>query len=315
MRKFVFILVPLLAFLFVFFAFAYNGEDENPEALQYPLRIVTTVGMVADMVTNVGGDWVQVQSLMGPGVDPHLYKASAGDISKMDNATYVFYVGLELEGKMEKVLEKFSGSGRGMAISDSVSHEKLLAAQATMTGTYDPHIWFDVSLWAETVRSVEDALTLLDPEHEQVYRENADNYRHELLALDAWVREQILMIPAEQRVMITAHDAFNYFGKAYDIEVYGVQGISTASDYGLKDLEWLIDLIVDRKIQAIFVETSVSGKSIEALREGVRARGHTVAIGGTLFSDAMGDPGTPEGTYLGMVKANVKTIFNALTHE
>ena len=304
MKKFV------LTSLSIFVFSACGGQvAEEPK---YPLQIVTTVGMVADIVTNVGGEWLEVQSLMGPGVDPHLYKASAGDISKMENADMVFYVGLELEGKMEDILEQFSEKGRGYAISKSISEEKLLPAQEGMSGTYDPHVWFDTALWAETVVSVEKTLSEIDPDHAAVYAANAAAYKKMLVELDQWVRDEVATIPQEQRVMITAHDAFNYFGKAYEVDVRGVQGISTASDYGLKDLEELINLIVEKKIKAIFVETSVSGKSIEALQEGVKAKGHDVKIGGTLFSDAMGDPGTDAGTYAGMVRSNVTTIVNAL---
>lgn len=304
MRKFTLTILSL----FVFSACGGQVSDDS----KYPLKVVATVGMVADLLENVGGEWVEVQSLMGPGVDPHLYKASAGDISKMDNADMVFYVGLELEGKMEEILEGFGDRGKGVAVSDSVSKDKLLASSGAMSGAYDPHIWFDTDLWSQTIDTVEKTLSEMDPAHAEIYKVNAENYRKELLDLDSWTAEQILLIPETQRLMITAHDAFNYFGKAYGVDVRGVQGISTASDYGLKDLEELINLIVEKKIKAIFVETSVSGKSIEALQEGVKAKGHTVVIGGTLFSDAMGDPGTAEGNYIGMVKSNVTTIVNAL---
>lgn len=304
MRK----LILTILSVFIFSACGSQVAEES----KYPLKVVATVGMVADILENVGGEWVEVDSLMGPGVDPHLYKASAGDISKMENADMVFYVGLELEGKMEEILDGFADRGRGVAISDSIDKEQLLASSGTMTGVYDPHIWFDVELWSQTVSTVEATLAGMDPDHAAVYKANAESYKKELLDLDKWVLEQIATVAKNQRIMITAHDAFNYFGRAYDVDVRGVQGISTASDYGLKDLEELIDLIVEKKIKAIFVETSVSGKSIEALQEGVKAKGHEVLIGGTLFSDAMGDPETFEGTYLGMVKFNVNTIVNAL---
>lgn len=276
------------------------------------LNVVTTVGMVADMVENVGGDLVIVDSLMGPGVDPHLYKPSAGDIALMEDADIIFYVGLHLEGKMVEVLESLAEKKDVVAISRQLDTAKLLAPQAGQTGSNDPHIWFDVELWSNTISEVEQTLIVADPENAAVYRKNAEVYLQKLQELDIWVAEQISLIPEDQRVMITAHDAFNYFGVAYGMDVRGLQGISTASEYGLKDLEQMIDFIVEREIKAVFVESSVPKKSIEALQEGVRAAGWDTKIGGELFSDAMGDPESEEGTYIGMVKHNVNTIVNAL---
>jgi manganese/zinc/iron transport system substrate-binding protein len=276
------------------------------------IDVVTTVGMLADVVKNVGGDLVTVESLMGPGVDPHLYKSSAGDIATLENADLVFLVGLHLEGKMVDIFESLAATQNIVAVGEFIDKSVLLDAGESMSGTYDPHIWFDVGIWLQVVSIVEENLILIDPDNAKSYEANADAYLKELEALDLWVAEEISHIPEEKRVLITAHDAFGYFGKAYDVEVRGVLGISTSSDFGLKDLESIINLIVERKIRSVFVESSVSPKSIEALREGVDAKGWNVEIGGKLYSDAMGDYDTFEGTYVGMVKHNVSVIVNSL---
>lgn len=288
-----------------------NKNVFGPEA-DGKIKVVTTVGMISDVAKNVGGDYVYVKALMGPGVDPHLYKASAGDINRMDQADIIFYGGLHLEGKMVEFFESMSEKNTVIAVSKDLSANDLLAPQAGQTGSSDPHIWFDVELWSKTVDVIVQTLSEKDPEHADVYSKNAEVYKAKLSTLDAWVIEQIKLIPEDQRIMITAHDAFNYFGRAYGMDVRGVQGISTAADYGLKDIELLINLIVEKKIKAVFVESSVSPKSIEALKEGVNDRGWNLKIGGNLFSDAMGDSDTFEGTYIGMVTSNVNTIVNAL---
>lgn len=305
-KKFKFLSVLVLSAVFVFAACAAEKVDDGK------IHVVTTVGMAGDLVENVGGDRVSVTSLMGPGVDPHLYKASAGDIQSMEDADIVFYVGLHLEGKMGEIFESLAERKKVVATSDAIERSNLLSAQAGMTGNYDPHIWFDVEMWAQTIFAVRDTLTEIDPEGKDFYFQNAESYYKELADLHVWVGEQIQQIPEDQRVLITAHDAFNYFGMAYGMEVRGLQGISTASDYGLKDLEEMINFIVQREIKAVFVESSVPKKSIEALQQGVKAKGFDVQIGGELFSDAMGDAGSAEGTYIGMVKHNVNTIVNAL---
>ena len=271
------------------------------------IHAVSTVGMLGDTIKNVGGDFVTVKSIMGPGVDPHLYKPSGGDIGLMEEADVIFYVGLHLEGKMVEIFESLAEKKEVIAVAGSI--DGLLT---TPNGAVDPHIWFDVDLWSKTIDNVEKTFSKLDPKNSDVYAANAAAYLAELSELHEWVLAEALKVPEDQRVMITAHDAFNYFGRAYGFEVKGLQGISTASDYGLKDLEEMINLIVERKLKAVFVESSVPRKSIEALQQGVIAKGWDVEIGGELFSDAMGDPTTPEGNYLGMVRHNVNTIVNAL---
>lgn len=275
------------------------------------LNIVTTTGMIEDAVLNIVGDSADVISLMGPGVDPHLYKATQGDLQRLTSADVIFYNGLHLEGKMGEVLEKLSRVKPVIAVAEDIDPNRLRKVPE-FNNNYDPHIWFDVDLWREAVRKTGEALQELDSANAGYYKANTEAYIGQLDSLHKWVKEQISTIPKEQRTLITAHDAFGYFGDAYDIEVRGLQGISTLSEYGLRDVSNLVTFIVDRKIKAVFVETSVSEKAINAVVEGARERGFDVKIGGNLYSDAMGEKGTEEGTYIGMVRANVNTIVEAL---
>jgi manganese/zinc/iron transport system substrate-binding protein len=279
-----------------------------------PIRVVTTVGMVSDVVRNVGGDRVEVRALMGPGIDPHQYKASEGDVLRLGTADIVFYSGLHLEAKVGEVLERMGDRIRTKAVTDDIDRASLLKP-AEFEGQYDPHVWFDVSLWAQTVDTVRDALIELDPPSADYYRANAERYRSELEDLHEYVRQQAARIPEDQRVLVTAHDAFNYFGRAYGFEVRGLQGISTAAEAGTSDVRQLADFLAQRQIRAVFIESSVPVRNVEAVQAAVRSRGWDIAIGGELFSDAMGSEGTPEGTYMGMVRHNIDTIVNALLGE
>jgi manganese/zinc/iron transport system substrate-binding protein len=275
------------------------------------VAVVCTTGMVVDLAQRIGGDRVRVIGLMGPGVDPHYYKASQGDLAKLDRADVIFYNGLSLEGKMQDIFGKMARIKRIVAVADAIDKADLLQPDE-LEGHYDPHIWFDVSLWSKTIDPVVRALSEIDSEGAESYQRNGDSYRKELDSLDAWVTEQVEQIPSGQRVLITAHDAFGYFGQAYGIEVMGLQGISTVAEYGVNDVTRLVDFISERKIRAIFVESSVPERSIEAVRQGCLQRGHTVSIGGTLFSDAMGGQGSGADTYVGMVRSNVETVVGAL---
>ncbi len=278
------------------------------------IRAVATTGMVADLVRNVGGERLEVTALMGPGVDPHLYKASERTVITLASADVIFYNGLHLEAQMTEVFEKMGGRLRTAAVADGIEPGRL-ASPPEFEGSYDPHVWFDVSLWMQAARQVQAVLTEMDPAHRALYRANAAAYLAELEALHAYVQAQAERIPPERRVLITAHDAFNYFGRAYGFEVRGLQGISTASEAGTADVQALADFIASHRIPAIFVESSVSPRTIEAVQAAVRARGFEVQIGGQLFSDAMGDPGTPQGTYPGMVRHNIDTLAGALAGE
>lgn len=275
------------------------------------IAVVTTIGMIKDVVENVGGDRVRVVGLMGPGVDPHLYKASEGDVRRLFRAEMVFYNGLHLEAKMGEVLEHMGGRIRTVAVSDGIPRERLLTPPE-FKGAHDPHVWFDVSQWMMTVPVVRDALVAQDPAHAEEYRAHAEAYLARLRELHAYVLAQAARVPPERRVLITAHDAFNYFGRAYGFQVRGLQGISTASEAGTADVQRLAEFIAERRIPAVFVETSIPARTIEAVQAAVRARGFEVEIGGQLYSDAMGNPGTEEGTYIGMVRHNVDTIVGAL---
>lgn len=283
----------------------------RPDVSDRKVRAVATTGMIADIVANVGGRRVEVTALMGPGIDPHLYKASEGDVTTLTGADVIFYNGLDLEAKMGDVFGKMRGAVATVAVTRGID-ESILLAPPEFEGAYDPHVWFDVSMWIETVGQVAGALEDLDPSNAETYRANAASYIRGLEELDEYVHSQADRVPEERRVLITAHDAFNYFGRAYGFEVRGLQGVSTAAEAGTADVGGLADFIVDREIPAIFVESSVSPRFIEAVKAAVDARGERVDVGGQLFSDAMGDPGTPEGTYLGMVRHNIETIVEAL---
>ncbi|MCC7087375.1 MAG: zinc ABC transporter substrate-binding protein [Pirellulales bacterium] len=275
----------------------------------YPIRAVCTTGMVADLVKQVGGNRIAVTQLMGEGVDPHLYKASPGDMSALGHADIIFYSGLHLEGKMADLFVRMARRKPTFAVTEGIDEAQVLE---TNEGAHDPHTWFDVSLWKQCLDVVRDALAKFDPKYAVEYERRAAAYAKELEGLHEEARQRLATVPADRRVLVTAHDAFRYFGRAYDVEVRGIQGISTDSEAGVKEINSLVDLLVNRKIKAVFIETSVSDRNIKALVEGCQARGHEVKIGGELFSDAMGKPGTPDGTYPGMVRHNVETIVKAL---
>ena len=275
------------------------------------LTIVTTTGQIGDSARIVGGDHVRVLSLMGPGTDPHLYVAGISDVDKLRSADIVFYNGLFLEAQMEGVLEQLAKRQTVVPVSAGIDRAKLLPS-AAFANEFDPHIWFDVRLWMQTVEQVRDTLMATDPANAADYAANAAAYLAELTDLDAYVAAQAARVPEAQRVLITAHDAFNYFGRAYGFEVLGLQGISTASEAGTADVQRLADFIATARIPAVFIESSVPVRNVEAVQAAVRNRGFDVRIGGQLFSDAMGDTDTPEGTYVGMVRYNIDTIVGAL---
>jgi manganese/zinc/iron transport system substrate-binding protein len=271
-----------------------------------PEKVVTTTGMIADLARNVGGGLVQVEEIMGPGVDPHLYQPKASDRRKLDEASLVLFNGLHLEGNMAEMLEHLP---RSKAVSADIPKDRLLID----AGQPDPHVWFDVSLWIIALGTVEKAMVEAFPAHADAFHKNAVAYRKQLEALHAEVQRDLATIPREQRVLVTAHDAFRYFGRAYDVEVVGLQGVSTADEAGLREVQRVVDRVVQAKVKAIFTETSVPPDGIEKVVERCKANGHSVRIpSGKLFSDAMDRPGTPGGTYPGMVRHNVKLMVEAL---
>ncbi|MEX0677338.1 MAG: zinc ABC transporter substrate-binding protein [Pirellulales bacterium] len=307
----------LVSLLLVALAGGCSGDaDSRADGLRarYPIHAVATVGMVADIVRNVGGPHVEVTQIMGAGVDPHLYKATRDDVELIMNGDIVFYSGLMLEGKMIDTLVRISRSKPVYAVTEMIEPQFLLEPD-DFAGHYDPHVWMDVSAWAKCVGAAAKALGEFDPAHAAEYQANAERYRRELEELHEYGRRSIATIPKEKRVLITSHDAFNYYGRAYGLDVQGVQGISTESEAGLQRINELVDLIVDKKIKSVFVESSVPRKNVEAIAAGARARGHDVAIGGELFSDAMGEAGSYKGTYVGMLDHNITLTTRALGGE
>ncbi|WP_415919351.1 metal ABC transporter solute-binding protein, Zn/Mn family [Tateyamaria sp. SN6-1] len=283
----------------------------TPVWAQAQLQIVATTGMIADLARQVGGSHVAVQGLMGAGVDPHAYRQTRSDIVAMTRADAVLWHGLYLEAQMEDVLADLGRKRPVTAVAETVD-TSLLVAHEDYEGRFDPHIWMDPDLWALCVPAVVDALAAQAPELRPTFEENAAAFIAEARALGTYSTDVLAQVPRDQRILLTAHDAFGYFGAAYGFEVLGIQGISTESEAGLNRISELVDLIVARKLPAVFVETSVSDRNIRALVEGAAAQGHTVRIGGALFSDAMGPDGTYEGTWLGMIDHNVTTIARAL---
>jgi len=291
-----------------------SGGGEGAAATDERLRVVSTTGQVGELVRNIGRGQVVAVTLMGPGIDPHLYKASAGDVEKLRNADVIFYNGLHLEAKMGEVIGRMRGHTRSVAVGEAIAADRLISPPE-FAGAHDPHVWLDVSLWQIAAAQVRDTLIDLDPEHATLYQDAAKNYLAALDTLDAYVRTQVATVPATRRVLVTAHDAFQYFGRAYGIEVRGLQGISTATEAGTGDVQDLAAFIAERRIPAMFVESSVSPRAIEAVRAAVRAHGFDVGIGGQLYSDALGEAGTAAGTYVGMVRHNIDTIVASLATE
>ncbi len=283
----------------------------NPAFAATPLRIVATTGMIADLARVIGGQEVAVTALMGAGVDPHSYRQTRSDIVAMTRADAVLWHGLYLEAQMEGFFADLSRKRPVHAIANSLDPQTLLAHE-DYDGRFDPHVWMDPVLWAACVPAVVDALTALRPAAQDAFEANAAAFVAEAEALDTYSRDVLAQFPPARRVLLTAHDAFGYFGKAYGFEVLGIQGISTDSEAGLNRISTLVDTLVSRDLPAVFVETSVSDRNIRALVEGAAAQGHEVTIGGSLFSDAMGPDGTYEGTWLGMIDHNVTTIARAL---
>ncbi|MEZ6134191.1 MAG: zinc ABC transporter substrate-binding protein [Pirellulaceae bacterium] len=288
---------------------------ERSISVDSPIRVTATVGMVADVVKNVGGDRVSVAQICGSGVDPHLYKVTRDDVQSLRQADMVFYAGLMLEGKMSDALVKEARSRPVIAVTEALDESVLLEPE-DFAGHFDPHVWMDVSAWSKCVDVIADELTKFDPAGETQYRENAKRYRDALAKLHEYGLQAIGTIPQESRILVTSHDAFNYFGRAYGLDVQGVQGISTESEAGLQRINDLVTLLVEKKVKSVFIESSVSSDNIEALVEGAKSQGHDVRIGEKeLFSDAMGESGTYEGTYIGMLDHNITVVVRGLGGE
>jgi len=295
----------------VFVAFA-TLPSLAPGGEEARFKVVATVGMITDIVREVVGERAEVEGLIGEGIDPHLYKPTRNDLVALSDADMIFYNGLMLEGKMADALIRVARKGKPVfAVTEEILEEgDYLMGDAEKR--FDPHVWMDVAGWSMAVEVVAEAVSDFDPDNAKAYAANAAAYMEELYRLDDYARTALASIPEGQRVLVTAHDAFGYMGRAYGLEVRGIQGISTESEAGLRDIEALVSFLVERQIPAVFVESSVSDKNVRALIEGASDRGHSLAIGGELFSDAMGPSGSYEGTYLGMIDHNVTSIAQAL---
>ncbi|MFB9274469.1 metal ABC transporter solute-binding protein, Zn/Mn family [Cohnella cellulosilytica] len=289
-----------------------SDKKSDEKASGERLNVVTTIAQIAEPISVIGGDRVTVQSLMGPGVDPHLYNATQGDIDKLESGDVVLYSGLHLEANMVKVFEEIGKSRPTLAISESIPADQLLQDEE---GATDPHVWFDIDLWKQSLNAAVEELKKAAPGDADYFETNKQAYFQKLDELKADAQEKLSQIPKEKRVLITAHDAFGYFGRMNDIDVIGLQGLSTEDEVGLSDIEDTVKLLVEYQVPAVFVESSINPASINAVIEGAKKQGLDVAVGGELFSDAMGDAGTPEGTYLGMYGHNVDTIYQALSAE
>lgn len=275
-------------------------------------KVVCTTTMISDMLKDLGGDKIELEGLMGSGVDPHLYKASEGDVSKLFNADLIFYNGLHLEGKLVDVFEQMKSQGKkAIALSDAIDKKTLIGSEY-FASSYDPHIWFDTDYWMQMAGLATKELSAVDPENKLFYEQNLTDYISKIENLAAELNTIIEELPKDRRVLVTAHDAFNYYGRKYDFEVVGLQGLSTATEAGVQDVQRITQFIIERKIKAVFIESSVPRRTVEALQAAVNAQNHEVSIGGELYSDALGTAGTAEGTYVGMYKHNVNTIVNAL---
>jgi manganese/zinc/iron transport system substrate-binding protein len=313
MKKVLILIAGLIVVLGIFLVTAKkdNGEDGSANKI----KVVATTTMVTDLVKEIAGEKIEVNGLMGAGVDPHLYKASEGDVAKLSEAKAIFYNGLHLEGKLDDIFEKMKNRGiKVYALAESIDKSKLIPSDE-FDSNFDPHVWFSTKLWKELAEHTGELLGEVDPENADYYISRASDYVKKIDEFERYSFNKIEKLPKDQRILITAHDAFNYFGKVYGFEVLGLQGLSTASEAGVQDVKNLADYIYEKKVKAIFIESSVPRRNIEALQQAVESRGFKVEIGGELFSDALGNPGTSEGTYLGMFKHNMDTVVGALAGE
>lgn len=297
--------------IIIIFVFATVLGCKNNKEVNGKLKVVVTTTMLTDLVKNIGGDLIELQGLMGAGVDPHLYKASEGDVSKLFNADVIFYNGLHLEGKLVAVFEKMETQITTVALGEFLAKDGLIGSDY-FASNYDPHVWFNIQYFKEFSDKVTSVLSEKDPKNAASYTVNNLAFQQELDLLQTTVVKTIATLAPEKRILVTAHDAFNYFGKSYGFKVVGLQGLSTATEAGVQDVQKLSGYIIANKVKAIFIESSVPRRTIEALEAAVLSKGHQVSIGGSLYSDALGDAGSVEGTYVGMFLYNVKTIVNAL---
>lgn len=307
------VLVAVILALMVSVMISFNGcAAENTKKENNKIKLVATTTMLSDLAKNIGGEKVEVTGLMGTGIDPHLYQASAGDVSSLQKADVVLYNGIHLEGKMSDIFATLEEQNKTViTVEDALQESDLIRSEDSETN-FDPHIWFDVSLWKKAAVHLVDELSVYAPDSKEVFAENLKNYLEELNGLEEFIQEKLISLPKEKRILVTAHDAFSYFGRAYDFEVKGLQGISTETEAGTQDISVMAGFIAENQIKAVFVESSVSPKTIEALQAAVKSKGFETAIGGSLYSDSLGDKESGADTYIETFKANVETIVSAL---
>ncbi len=308
MQRIILVSILIMALVLAGCAGAGDAADDGR------LRVVAITGHIGDAVTQVAGDAVQLTTLLGPGIDPHTYVATEGDIFTFQSADLILANGLHLEAQIERVLEQIDerGSATVIALGDNLDTADLLNWEPEAGFPYDPHVWNDVQLWQQVVGQIRAALIAADPANAATYSSNAEAYLAELVELDEYIRTEAARVPAQQRVIVTAHDAFGYFGRAYGFDVEAVQGISTEAEAGTADIQALVGIVVERQVPAMFIETTISPRTIEAVQAAVQAAGHEVALGGELYSDALGSAGSPTATYVGMMRHNIDTIVAAL---
>lgn len=299
-------------FFILFILLGCGVADESADDTDEPIHIVATTTMLADLLEVIGGEQVKVDGLMGPGIDPHGYQASASDVDTMFDADIIAYNGMDLEGQMGEVFSQLENSDKKIIVLEEAMSQADILESDEADLTVDPHIWFSVPLWSEVADYVTQSLSEYDPENASIYAENNENYQEGLQQLDSYIRERVEEVPEQSRYLVTAHDAFKYFGEEYEFEVIGLQGLNTQTEAGTRDVSNLAQFIVENEINAIFIETSVSPRTIEALQEAVQQRGWEVEIGGELFSDALGDTSQDADTYLKMYEQNIDTIVDAL---
>ncbi|MBD3638720.1 MAG: zinc ABC transporter substrate-binding protein [Crocinitomicaceae bacterium] len=286
-------------------------EEKEITRRKGPLHIVTTTGIIEDCLTHIVGDSMEVTALMGPGTDPHIYKPTPGDVELMDEADIIVANGLHLEGKMAEMLQKYGKEKPVLFVSDGIDSKDIIKS-ADFQDARDPHIWFDTDIWMQGMDYIAKELGKIDTISASYYQINANLYREKVRDMDNWVKEQFESLEIEKPILITSHDAFSYFGRRYGIEVKGIQGISTLSEVGLKEISEMVDFVIEHRVKSIFVETSTSQKTAQSIIDGCRDKNYTVNLAGPLFSDALGEPDTDAGTYMGMIKENVKRIVEGL---
>jgi len=287
------------------------GCKIDPDRHKKELEIVCSTSIIRDCIQEIVGDSIRVKSLMGPGIDPHSYNPRPSDISLLNNATVVIYNGLHLEGKMAQLFEELGKRKTVLSVSSGIARNELIVTDPK-TGTTDPHIWFDTKIWLDGMSRIVEYLSRAYPKYRKQFEANFKTFRVKVEMEQKELKQELTVIPEERRVLITSHDAFHYFSRCFDVKVRALQGISTTQEPGVQDVVNLVNYIVEHQVKALFVEHSVSPKAIRTVIESCQRKGHHVRVGGTLYSDALGDADSPGKTYLMMLSHNVNTLIKGL---